>query len=93
MRQDVAARDVVVLQEYNTRCSGATKCRRRRPGRSLRSRAMSASSQYSSYRPPSPPFFDKHALKIGEDSLRVTITPKNVMIPILKKFFKNGKHF
>ena len=27
MRQDVAARDVVVLQEYNTRCSGATKCR------------------------------------------------------------------
>jgi hypothetical protein len=42
---------------------------------------------------PIPPFFDKHALKIGEDSLRVTISSKNVMIPILKKFLKNGKYF
>ena len=42
---------------------------------------------------PIPPFFDKHALKIGEDSLRVTNTPKNVIVPLLKKFLKNEKYF
>ena len=55
----------VLLQEYNTTCSGATKCRRRPGAPKL---------------PPDPPFFDKHALKNLKVSLRVTITHKNVII-------------
>ena len=48
-------------------------------------RKLAARSQ-STYRPPNPPFFDKHALEFIEQGLRVTMTSKNVIYKkILKK--------